>query len=1454
MKRLERTIFKTLLTSIVIVSIHSFSYCQNFTLTPTTSIPPLAHSRAEWVDFNNDELPDFFLTGITITGIPQTQVYFQTTPLSFNVVALTPLVDVDMAFNDFNLDGFVDIIYIGADATGNPHTLIYQNNNGQGFLPVNHSLPGVSNGSVLWHDLDRDGDADVLLTGMSENSLPSSAVFENVDGNYNPRASQLPEVFQGESVVADHQNDGIPEVLLTGINDDGNFVSTFLSVDTAFHFTALPISITPTAFNSIAMADFNSDGNIDIAISGFSGISYQPATIILINQQPGGYMQLANDVPQLSSSSIDATDLNNDGTPDLILTGQDAFGFNHFTILNNTGNLNFQPEVHSIASIFNGDVTIADIDGDGDNDIFQTGNSDVALQSNVFLSDQAELSVIASPGEPGELTTVADNHTVTLQWSPATDDVTPGAALRYNVYIRNADGELIISPLASLTNGASRYQSFSSTSTQRVVHNLPEGGYSWSVQSIDAAGNSSVFAPENTFAICHDISLGNDTAICQGSPITFTRAEPDEEVQWHSVTNGLLVNGDNEITWIVDASDTIILQIHKPFGCVSADTIIVKKLELPTIDLGNDQAICELDTVALSINQPLEIEWFRDEQLVQENTPTFQYVVFAPSTVVAQVKDFHQCVNRDTVIIDVKSRPVFSAGLDREVCPNDLVHLEVTNAWPVIKWTDAETGEILSQINMLDFAPAHPGSIISQITGDNGCTNSDTVNIILFTPPQINLGSDKSICYGENVVIEANGTTGTIEWFDIDSNTPLQTSELYSFHSIATRIIVGRVTDANGCIAQDTTVVAMQSLPQVNIGSDTAVCLHEQILLKTSTGLKSVEWRSLNNVNEIISNDWFLVHQVETRDTLTALVEAHDGCLNRDTIVVTAKQLPDFTLGEDRTVCELDTIELSIPGDWGQVHFFTGDILLSPEQSLTFTVQESIDVWTRVVGHNGCIAIDTIHILSDVLPRFDLGPPISICQGDTLHLNAPVSVPFYQWRNRNSQIISISEQFNYSFQISDAITLTLTDDRGCKFQDSLLVNLHPIPEPIIDGPIAACEGDSVKYSVPIEMYEKIVWATQQGTSIDSQSLELVAQHSTTYSVNVTDLNGCEGSQSIELHVWPTPVADAGQDTLICEGAQVSIGTESTFDAEYSWSPISNLSDATTATPTASPTTTTTYELTVTTPHGCTDKDSVTVRINPKLEIEAGADQEVCIGDSVKLGNKVLGSTGDFPHDYNWTDTDASFSSDERNPTVTPTISTMYYLFASNGNCGVELDSVFVHVHQPPAVVASPDVSIGVDGSVVLSVSGAQSYTWSPQETLDNPYIPNPTATPLTTTLYTVLGTDMNGCQDTAQVIVHVQNAIFIPNLFSPNGDQSNDVFKIYGSGFYNLTLSVYDDTGTRVFHTSDKITATTSGWDGTFQGRNMINGSYYWKIDGHFTNGERVHFQNQTTGIIKLLR
>lgn len=153
---------------------------------------------------------------------------------------------------------------------------------------------------------------------------------------------------------------------------------------------------------------------------------------------------------------------------------------------------------------------------------------------------------------------------------------------------------------------------------------------------------------------------------------------------------------------------------------------------------------------------------------------------------------------------------------------------------------------------------------------------------------------------------------------------------------------------------------------------------------------------------------------------------------------------------------------------------------------------------------------------------------------------------------------------------------------------------------------------------------------------------------------------------------------------------------------------------------------------------------------------------------------------------------------------------------------------YIRIESVPTAFVGPDTSMFFGNSYQLNAGGGLTYLWSPATGLDDPTIPNPIASPTTTTTYTVAIGDGSGCVARRQVIVTIlhENDFFVPDAFSPNGDGRNDYLFVRGNNLRKMRFSIFNRWGEKLFETEDP----SIGWDGSYKGQDLNSGVYTWVL------------------------
>lgn len=389
-------------------------------------------------------------------------------------------------------------------------------------------------------------------------------------------------------------------------------------------------------------------------------------------------------------------------------------------------------------------------------------------------------------------------------------------------------------------------------------------------------------------------------------------------------------------------------------------------------------------------------------------------------------------------------------------------------------------------------------------------------------------------------------------------------------------------------------------------------------------------------------------------------------------------------------------------------------------------------------------------------------------------------------------------------------TVTITDAGGCSAVDTVLISEPAALSTTVTSTNSCASSGiaSVNVSGGTPSYS-FLWSNGNSTSTAT------GLSSGNYSVTITDGNGCTSTASVTINSGTPPAATiSAANTTICSGASTTLSV--TGGNSYSWN-----TGQTTSSIIISPTGTSSYTVVVDS-SGCTDTATVVVTVSSP-PIASAASATVCSGDVAILSASGGGN-------YSW-NTGATTSS------INVSIAGNYSVIVSVGNCS-DTATASVTANPNPVASASSDTTITTGNAATLSASGGGTYLWSSGNT--DSLI---TVSPNTTTQYCVVVANSFGCDDTNCVTVTVkdpdcsnQNILFLPNAFSPNDDNSNDLLRFYISNLYcveTYELILYNRWGEKVFETDD----TNFQWDGTYNGKKLNTAVYVYIMKINFKDG-----------------
>ncbi|MCC6459981.1 MAG: choice-of-anchor I family protein [Saprospiraceae bacterium] len=314
-----------------------------------------------------------------------------------------------------------------------------------------------------------------------------------------------------------------------------------------------------------------------------------------------------------------------------------------------------------------------------------------------------------------------------------------------------------------------------------------------------------------------------------------------------------------------------------------------------------------------------------------------------------------------------------------------------------------------------------------------------------------------------------------------------------------------------------------------------------------------------------------------------------------------------LTLGNDQVACEGDSVVLQPSGDaFAQFHWSDG----SSAATLTAGATGTYSLLAETAF--GCQSGDTLELLVNERPDLDLGKDTAICAGQTAVLDAGNTGVSYSWSTGSTaQTISVTD--------GGSFTVTVTNALGCAASDAVVVVKNSNPVVDLPGLTGFCAGDSTSLDAG-NAGAAFAWSTGATTSA------IQVNSPGTFTVTITDANGCSASDKAQVQENPKPDVQLGNDIQLCAGQSTNLNAGSLFGATYLWS--TGAKTSVIATSLAGD-----YAVTVTNLSGCSAADSVLVAVNPNPVVNLGPDTTLCLGQVLLLdagnpGASFTWSTGD----------------------------------------------------------------------------------------------------------------------------------------------------------------------------------------------------------------------------------
>lgn len=491
------------------------------------------------------------------------------------------------------------------------------------------------------------------------------------------------------------------------------------------------------------------------------------------------------------------------------------------------------------------------------------------------------------------------------------------------------------------------------------------------------------------------------------------------------------------------------------------------------------------------------------------------------------------------------------------------------------------------------------------------------------------------------------------------------------------------------------------------------------------------------------------------------LTNIHEFCVVQPTTI----QLNSAS--NDLFICPGGSVNLGVtvqsPGtiQWTPSAGLSSTVIQSPNAAPTSNTSYTITS-TDICGE---VTTETIDVNIIDPPNVFAGNDLEFCQNTIITSTASASeAGTFEWTTANGNIVGNANNAAVDVDAGGTYSVEFTSGlSGCTSTDAVIVSELPIPNPSLSNPYLICPEGTLQLSIG-NNWDQVQWP--DGSSF----INYIVSEPGSYDVLITD-EGCSNNVEfiVEYPVLSPP--NLGPDISLCMGetAQLSAGVSGVWSNGQTAITIEVQSPGE-------------YSLTLL-DDGCEVSDTVEVFTFLPPALELGADQNICRGDTAFFSCFV---------DANWPDGSTGldyFTSDGG----------VVIVNASNGPCYVE-DSAQVTITEIPYINIVGD-SVLCDGATINLGAQGGNYSFLRWSTGDTSQVIS-----ITEPGFYQVGVEGNCgvAVDRAEIeLADCEEAVFIPNAFTPDGDGINDVLSISTKNIASFSIEIFDRWGRIVYASKD---------------------------------------------------
>lgn len=895
------------------------------------------------------------------------------------------------------------------------------------------------------------------------------------------------------------------------------------------------------------------------------------------------------------------------------------------------------------------------------------------------------------------------------------------------------------------------------------------------------------------------ITPAGPTSFCYDQSVTLSAQPGFNQYTWSNGKSGQSITAETNGTITVTVKDA-----NNCYGTSPSIDLTVWDLPLPTISVTGPVVYCIENPSTLSTIPGYAYQWKKGATVLVNATNQTYQPTSSSTTYKVVITDVHGCSkSSDNFSVTVNSGTPASLTVTGgiTICQGQSTNIAATAGYVSYLWSSGQTA---SSINV-----TAAGTYAVTTTDANGCTaisSPKTIVVNALPQPVITALSATSFCDGGSVTLDAGAGYNGYSWSNGKSTQTVSITASGSF--------TVTVTDANGCSAASPAMSVTEWIPPTPVISTstgaTTFCANTGVYLTTIAGY-SYQWLksgadiagatqqnylpSLGGSYKVVITD---IHgcqktsasfsitinsnpvpvitgpatvcqgssivlscgsyagyswstgatastiSVSSAGNFSVTVTDANGCSGTSVaknVTVSQSLSPVITAQGPTQFCDGGSVVLDAGSGYATYSWSNG----KTTQTNTITASGSFSV--TVTNTSGCSGTSPAVNVDEWIPPTPVistsSGAVTYCSNSGFYLTT-IGGYVYQWLKSGVNISGATGQ-NYAPVSGGSYKVMITDIHGCsKTSSGLSVTQNTSPMPVITGPSTVCAGSSITLSCGT--YPVYAWSN------GAQSASISTGIAGSYTVTVTDANGCSGTsaqKTITQSQPPVPVISALGATQFCDGGSVTLDAGSGYNS-YSWS---NGKTTSTISVTASGN----YTVTVSNSAGCTGTSvpvAVTVWTLPAVTVSAVGPATYCLNAGTYL------TTISGPYSYQWLKGTAT-QNGATNQNYAPVSSGTYKVKVTDVHgCNKTSSGLKVTVNPLPAatisISGSANICAGQTKTISANTGSGLTYAWKN----DGVTISGATASSYVAAVagnYSCVVTNSTGCSSTSNVIAITSN-------------------------------------------------------------------------------------------------